>query len=224
MKQHILGLSDVAPAIITFDGLILDPELPLEAQAEWELKEDLFSASFPNGCTLDIGWYPSFDPTGGFGIALNQTTVYWEPFIKRECQSIDDLKKIVAELVEIAKRRPSIPQVLQDDSKAWPAHPLSDDLILDPMAPLNSQLDALREKMFWAFYETYRIRVGWVPPHSPDGEFVVTLSRAGSKYDFDGPVGVIVERRCRSISQMLAAFKELAIQAEKLDESERQKS
>lgn len=219
MRTHILLPEDVAPATITFDDLILDPELPLEAQAEWELKEDLFSASFPNGCTLDIGWYPSFDPEGGFGVALNQTTVYWEPFIKRECQSIDELKKIVAELVEIARKKPSIPQVLLDDSKAWPAHPLSDDLILDPLAPLNSQLDALREKMFLAFYGRYRIRVGWVPPHSPDGQFNIILTRANSKYDFDGPVDVVTERHCRSIAEMLAAFKDLAIQAEQLEGS-----
>lgn len=151
MKKHILLPEDVAPGKIIFDDLILDPDLPLESQAEWELKEDLFMADFPNGCALDVGWYPSFDPTGSFGIALYQTEFYWGPFIKRDCRSIDELKKILAELVEIARNRASIPRVVMNESIAWPAYLLSDDLTLDPMASLESQLDKLREKMCRAF-------------------------------------------------------------------------
>ncbi len=108
MREHILLEEDVAPGTITFDDLILDRSIPLDGQAETELKEDLFQSKFPNGCVLDIGWYPSFDPGGQFIVAVNQNELHWEPFLKRECRSIADLKRIVAEVVEIVKKRPPL--------------------------------------------------------------------------------------------------------------------
>lgn len=220
MKKHIVLPEDVAPAIIQFDNLILDPDLPLEVQADSDLDEDMFGAFFPNGCFLDVGWYPAFDPKGSFGIALNQEPFGWDPSIRRKCRSIDKLKKIVAELVEIARKRPSIPRVVMNDAIAWPARLLSDDVILDPMAPLESQLDKLREKMTRAFRGRYRIQVGWLPPHSASGEFVLTLSRASERHSDEGPFELVTERRCRSIVEMLDHFKALAVQAKQLEEND----
>lgn len=220
MKKHILLPEDVAPGKIIFDDLILDPDLPLESQAEWELKEDLFGAKFPNGCLLDVGWYPEFNPSGSFGITLNQTPSGWDPFIRRDCRSIDELRTIVAELVEIARSRPSIPRVLLNQDTARPAYALSEDVILDPMAPLDSQLDKLREKMCRAFRGKYRIQVGWLPPHSPTGEFVLTLSRASESHSDEGPFELVTEKRCPSIAEMLELFKSLAVQAKRLEESD----
>lgn len=219
-KKKILLPEDVAPAKIIFDDLILDPASSLESQAEWELKEDLFMAEFPNGCLLDVGWYPEFNPSGSFGIALNQTVFGWNPFMRRKCRSIGKLKKIVAELVEIARNRPSIPRVVMNDAMAWPARLLSDDLILDPMAPIEGQLDKLGEKISLAFHGKYRIQVGWLPPHSPTGEFILTLGRVSNLGDFEGPVEYVTKKRCRSIANMLDLFKSLAVQAKQLEESD----
>ncbi len=143
-----------------------------------------------------------------------------DPFIKRECRSIEKLKKIVAEFVDIAKTTPSIPQIVLDEYTARPAYALSEDVILDPMAPLESQLDKLREKMTRAFRGKYRIRVGWLPPHSLAGEFVLTLDRACQRHSDEGPFELVAEKRCRSISEMLDLFKSLAVQAKQLEEGE----
>lgn len=221
MKKHILSPENIAPGRIIFDSLELDPSVSLEAQADPDLFDDMFAARFPNGCVLDISWYPIFDPSGSFEISLNQTQTHWDPFISRWCRSIEELKTIVAELVETAKNTPSVPQVVLDEHIARPAYLLSDDLVLDPMSPPESQLDQLREQMVRASTGKYRIQVGWLPPHLPAGEFVLTLSRASDRHDYEGPFELVAEKRCRSIAEMLELFKSLAVQAKQLEESDR---
>lgn len=55
---------------IVFDDLsVLDEKKKIADQID-DLKEDLFQATFSNDRILDIGWYPSFEPTGSFHIKL----------------------------------------------------------------------------------------------------------------------------------------------------------
>src|SRR5579862_8103001 len=104
MRTHVIPWESVAPARVIHDDLLLQMGRPLESQAD-ELKEDLFMAEFPNGCALRVGWFPSFDPTGSFGIALNQNPDAWKPFLRGECRTIAELSAFVAKFVEVARAR-----------------------------------------------------------------------------------------------------------------------
>jgi hypothetical protein len=59
-----------------------------------------------------------------------------------------------------------------------------------------------------------------LPPHSPAGQFVVTLSRARSKYDREEPFELVSQRRCATIAEMLNAFKELVAIAKEADKTD----
>src|SRR5436309_2605465 len=121
MREQIIRLEDVSPAEITVDDLLLDPDLPINAQVD-DVKEDLFMAEFPNGCALRVGWYPSFNPAGEFVVTLRQYPGEWDDdagyeqhaklFEKLDqwpitdehrCHSIEELKGVVGELARKAK-------------------------------------------------------------------------------------------------------------------------
>jgi hypothetical protein len=55
--------------VIFWDLDEFDPQRSTPEQAS-VLKEDLLLVAFPNGRTLDVGWYPSFDPQGQFLVAI----------------------------------------------------------------------------------------------------------------------------------------------------------
>ena len=55
--------------IVSYDECRIDPSIPLEEQTQ-ELREDLLQADYPQGYTLDLGWYPENDPSGRFKIQV----------------------------------------------------------------------------------------------------------------------------------------------------------
>jgi hypothetical protein len=63
MKQLEFNIPD---AVITYNYLY--EQMPVD----WR-EEDLLFVRLPNGCVIDVGWYPACDPTGRFKVALSDS-------------------------------------------------------------------------------------------------------------------------------------------------------
>ena len=104
MRELLLNPSDVYPATIKRNELILDRSKPLDEQLE-DLEEDLLHAIFPNGLVLDVGWCPGWKAHGQFNIAL--VTTGWEDVVKeQQCRTINELLSTIHEFVDIARSMP----------------------------------------------------------------------------------------------------------------------
>jgi hypothetical protein len=67
----------------------------LNAQIE-HLKEDLAQISFPDLITIDLGWYPSFDPKGEFKIVVIHKGDWENPIFRSEAKDIPTLKRQIS--------------------------------------------------------------------------------------------------------------------------------
>ena len=67
-----------------------------------DLDEDLLQLELPDGCVLDVGWYPSCDPSGRYVLQIVKDRNWQEPVEKIETTS---LREIWHELENILRYR-----------------------------------------------------------------------------------------------------------------------
>src|SRR4051794_35978651 len=99
--------SDFVPGVVISNWLELDPDRPLEDQVE-NLYEGEVVVQFPDGRVLDVDWRPSLDVSGKFYVTLSEATKNeeWKPFMVRTCRPIAELRRLVAEMVHVARTQP----------------------------------------------------------------------------------------------------------------------
>lgn len=203
--QKVFSADDFRPGEVRWNSFDLDPERSLEEQLD-DFTQDLVLVEFPNGCVLDIEWSASPTVKGRFAVSLVQVPDdhEWEPFERRECDTLSELRVLVRELVRTAADRPSIPKLLFDQGQVGLQINFN-ELILNQGIPLQEQTDRLKAKLFEAsFRHDHYLTIGWEPPHDPSGEFVVRLihdpKRLENILDRRPPGGrVLSERRCRTV-------------------------
>lgn len=215
MKQPLFPAEVFAPAHVHWNKLILDPSRPhVEQLHQWY--DDQIWAVFPNDVGIDISWHPEHKPVGEFVVSLVQNPYHWEPFAKRRCQTIPELRKIVSELVAVARERPSIRRPLIDEPNRHPGLYMVNKVILDPLTPLEFQIDALVEEMLDVRYinQARILTAGWFPGHLLEGEFRIEVRRdlrgEAERMEADGldfteelaAMPVVWSRRCRTIREL----------------------
>lgn len=108
MKELLFDAGYFSPGKVRRNELRLDRSLPLESQLE-DLEEDLLLVEFPTGVSVDVGWYPGWQPQGEFGVTLRDVKHNWDPFVEKRCRSIPELQRIIEEFVNIARNHPPAP-------------------------------------------------------------------------------------------------------------------
>lgn len=214
IKNKLFAPSDFSPGEVEWDVFDIDPKLPLLPQMD-EFTRDLMLIRFPNACLLDVEWNCNIFEDRRFIVSLVQasSSCEWEPFEQRECRSILELRQCVKDMVETARRRPSIPMHV---APRVGLQTVFDELILDHVKPLSEQTDRLRERMLEAILGHDQVmRIGWLPPHDPTGEFVVRLlhypGRLEDELERRKPGGrLLSERRCQTIVELKKAVGELS--------------
>ena len=79
------------------DGLHINE--PLMDQIEL-LREDLLQVHYDNGnLIVDVGWYPSFDPTGSFSVFVIQDFNWEQPIYQRQSNSMEDLAENIRQAI-----------------------------------------------------------------------------------------------------------------------------
>lgn len=75
---------------------------PLDSQVD-ELQEDLVQVQYPDSITLDVGWYPEFDPKGKFIVAVVRNQEWDSPLAQITCNTVRDLIVSIEECVKLAE-------------------------------------------------------------------------------------------------------------------------
>jgi hypothetical protein len=88
------------PGNVVFDDFKLESKIPLIEQMEF-LKEDLFQVNYLERYIIDIGWYPSFEESGNFRIAVIENYEWDNPLIVKKCNSLQELKQFIQECVHL---------------------------------------------------------------------------------------------------------------------------
>ena len=104
MEELVFPNELFAPGHVVWNALWIDPARTL-ADQYMVLDEDLVHVQYRHNVTLDIGWYPALNPDGEFAVMVNDHPKWWKPFIERRCRTIDELRILVAEFIEIARAR-----------------------------------------------------------------------------------------------------------------------
>jgi hypothetical protein len=212
MKRQLFAIDELRPAVIRA-SIALDPDVPLDAQVD-DLEDDLLWAEFPNAVHLDVGWRPAHDASGEFIAALNQNPYEYAPFLERRCRTLSSLRDSVTDLVDIARQRPSIRRPLVDEADLRADSVKLNEVVFDPLTPLEFQIDALKERLLDARYlgNGRIVTVGWTIAHSLRGEFitVVRFDNRDVATQIESPlddVGVtslpsVWEHRCKTIPEL----------------------
>lgn len=105
-RNKVFFVNDIIKNVrITFNDLVhLSFDLPVESQVE-DLKEDLLQVEYPNELLLDVGWYPSFNPTGKFIVSVISNRDWGSPLVRFHASSFGELKKAVKNAVEMIEIR-----------------------------------------------------------------------------------------------------------------------
>ncbi len=88
---------------IFIDSFEINPSLPLEGQ-ELAFREDLIHITFGKGNGVDVGWYPSIKPYGFFTIIVVCNYDWENPIYKKQCKSLEEMKKYLQEAIDIADK------------------------------------------------------------------------------------------------------------------------
>ena len=86
---------------ITYDDFDIDPNLSFEQQ-KWSFKEDILQLKFDN-YTIDIGWYPEFNPKGFFKIVAIKDYNWDNPLYSKKIRSLKTMKKHLQEAIDFYK-------------------------------------------------------------------------------------------------------------------------
>lgn len=103
LNKLILKNIDLKDGKLTYNDFQIDPlQLSFE-QEKWSFKEDLLQMNFANDTlTLDIGWYPEFDPKGSFCIKVIRDCDWSNPIFKKKCTDFNVLKQYFQEAIDFA--------------------------------------------------------------------------------------------------------------------------
>lgn len=80
--------------IVDYNDFDIDENIPFEEQ-KYSYKEDILQISFGDRFTLDVGWYPEFNPTGHFVIKIIQDKDWLNPVSRIKCKTLSRLKKAI---------------------------------------------------------------------------------------------------------------------------------
>ncbi|MBS1986510.1 hypothetical protein JST99_01075 [Candidatus Dependentiae bacterium] len=86
--------------IMTYNDFDIDEKIPFEDQ-KWSYKCDIIQIEFGPRYTLDVGWYPEFDPAGHFLVRGIKDFDWLKPIAKRKCRSLASLKKAIKKTAEL---------------------------------------------------------------------------------------------------------------------------
>jgi hypothetical protein len=89
--------------IMTYNDFDIDDKKPFEEQ-KWSHKCDIIQIEFGPRYTLDVGWYPEFDPTGHFLVQGIKDFDWLKPIAKKQCRSLASLKKAIEEIAQLLSR------------------------------------------------------------------------------------------------------------------------
>lgn len=79
---------------------------PLNNQI-FSLKEDLLQVEYPNGCLVDVGWYPEFDIKGYFKIMIIKDFDWDNPRKSVQCKNLSSLFKGLQLIIDKIDTLPS---------------------------------------------------------------------------------------------------------------------
>lgn len=79
-------------SVVYWDMDQVNEEQPPQHQSE-QLKEDLVQIEYPNGVLLDIGWYPSFDPSGEFIVSVIRNGNWELPLFRAAAKDFQSLRQ-----------------------------------------------------------------------------------------------------------------------------------
>jgi hypothetical protein len=203
VKQPIIRPEDIAPGLIDYDDLVLDPHAPLTSQLD-DLHDDMLLVEYPNGCVLAVSYLPAHKADGRFIVALSQQG---PDFVRRSCETLDELRELVVEVAAMARSRPWVPHGLFRPPDVHPGM-IGTNLVVDPTRPMSEQLDRLGRDIcsIW-LGGSLLVTVDWLPEHSPDGQFHVTLKR-WELADPPDPT-VHLHRTCRTIPELREIIQEV---------------
>lgn len=88
---------------VTYNDCEIDLNLPFKDQ-EWSFKEDILQIHFDAGedsYTVDVGWYPDFDPKGRFIVYVIKDYEWEQPVLRQEVKTFASLKKCLQEAIDI---------------------------------------------------------------------------------------------------------------------------
>ncbi len=75
---------------ITFDEFPIDLDQPLRDQIDL-LQEDLIQIEFPKKIVVDVGWYPSWDPSGHFQVVVVRDGDWKSPLLFMQAKDLSTL-------------------------------------------------------------------------------------------------------------------------------------
>jgi len=93
--------------VVYWDLDSIEETMPLNHQSE-NLKEDLAQIRYQDGALLDIGWYPSFDPSGEFVVSAVSKENWQSPIFHATAKDICELRQQVSNAIaaiEFANRQ-----------------------------------------------------------------------------------------------------------------------
>lgn len=93
--------------VIYWDLDSIEEAEPLNRQSE-NLKEDLAQIRYQDGTLLDIGWCPSFDPSGKFIVTVVSKENWQSPIFYATAKDISELRQQVSNgiaAMELANRQ-----------------------------------------------------------------------------------------------------------------------
>ncbi|MFA6066011.1 MAG: hypothetical protein WC707_02400 [Candidatus Babeliaceae bacterium] len=83
---------------VTYDDFYIDPIRSFEQQ-KWSFKEDILQLEFDD-YTIDVGWYPEFNPNGYFKIRVIKDYDWDNPLYNKKTHSLKTMKKYLQEAID----------------------------------------------------------------------------------------------------------------------------
>ncbi|WP_412028809.1 hypothetical protein [Deinococcus yunweiensis] len=85
-------------------GIDFSPGQIVYAEATPELKEDLLQVVYPDGQTLDVGWYPEGDPKGEYRILVVSDGDWDTPLLDLSTAEEQRLTELILEAANTIRR------------------------------------------------------------------------------------------------------------------------
>lgn len=86
---------------LTFDDFDIDPLVSFEEQ-ELSYKEDIIQMIFGELITVDVGFYPEFQPDGFFKVEVILDCDWTKPVYKKRIKSLEEMKNCLQEAIDLA--------------------------------------------------------------------------------------------------------------------------
>jgi hypothetical protein len=105
MKNNLLDSIKLQSGTLVYDDFHINFLLPFDEQ-KWAFKEDLLQITFGDTYTIDVGWYPEFEPHGFFVISLIKDFNWQKPIMRKNCKKNSTLKKYLQDSINyVSKKR-----------------------------------------------------------------------------------------------------------------------